>query len=76
MNSVQSPKNVQAGPGLVGLIRHQDEIYVSAEGHGYVALTASPQDENEQQIRIHVSNVDALIEMLVQFKRMARENWE
>lgn len=61
---------------LVGLIRHQDEIYVEAEGNGYVALVTSPLDENEQRIRIHVTNVEALIEMLANFKRMARKNRE
>ncbi len=60
----------------MGLIRHQDEIYVSAESHGYVHLVTSPLDEDEQRIRIHVTNVDAVIEMLVEFKRLARQNWE
>lgn len=50
---------------LQGVIRHQAEIYVVTEAAGgYVVLKTDPDEEEEQAIRIHVSNVDAVIALL------------
>jgi hypothetical protein len=53
---------------LHGLINFQVEIYVSTEYQSYVALTTQPGEEDEETIRIHVSNVDALIRLLLAAK--------
>ena len=60
--------------GLVGLIRHQDEIYVSLEAHDYVHLAVNPGDDDEQCVSVHVTNIDALISLLVAAKRGLQGN--
>lgn len=61
---------------LIGVIRHQSEIYIVAEKHGYVSLTAEPDHEDEQCVRMHVSNIDAVIALLYAAKREALEAQE
>lgn len=73
MKPTQAPVQLPADGGLVGLIRHQDEIYVTAERHGYVHLLTDPDEEGEQCIRVRATDVDALIELLVAAKREALE---
>lgn len=58
---------------LIGVIKHQSEIYIVAETHGYVSLTTDPDHEDEQCVRVHVSNIEAVVSLLLAAKREAME---
>lgn len=75
-NVIQTSPPSRVAIGLVGVIRHQDEIFVTAEKHGYVHLVTDPGDEGEQCIRVRAANIDELIELLAAAKRDALEAWE
>lgn len=53
----------------VGLIASQSEILVEAERLGYVSIKADAGNEDEQCVRIHAANLDALIALLMAAKK-------